>query len=247
VASCASQHRRGTVSPPCLPAFPPPRLPASVIAQDPAELFDVVRADGTPTGRVKPRAAVHRDGDWHRAVHVWIAGEDEAGVPFLLFQRRSLAKDTWPGRLDATVGGHYRAGETLADTLREVEEELGVPATLADLRPLGTHVSAHEREEGINDRELQDVFLRRDDRPLTAYRPHPVELAALVRFPLPDLLTFLAGDRSTIAGEAIAPGAARAVVADFGPDDFIPVVDRYFYRVAIAAAAVLRDERHVTV
>ena len=94
-------------------------------AQDPGELFDVVTADGQPTGRVKTRAEVHRDGDWHRAVHVWVTGIDEHG-PFLLFQRRSLLKDTQPGKLDATVGGHYRAGETLAETLREVEEEIGI-------------------------------------------------------------------------------------------------------------------------
>src|SRR5690242_15381466 len=96
------------------------------VAQDPAELFDVVRYDGTPTGVVKPRAAVHRDGDWHRAVHVWVTGLGPAGEPFLLAQRRSTAKDTWPGRLDATVGGHYRAGEGLAEALRETEEEIGV-------------------------------------------------------------------------------------------------------------------------
>ena len=43
-------------------------------AQDPDEPFDVITADGKPTGRVKSRAEVHRDGDWHRAIHVWLAG-----------------------------------------------------------------------------------------------------------------------------------------------------------------------------
>ncbi len=75
------------------------------LAQDPSEPFDVITAAGTPTGRVKSRAEVHRDGDWHRAIHVWVAGVDEHGVPFLTVQRRSLHKDTWPGRFDATVGG----------------------------------------------------------------------------------------------------------------------------------------------
>ena len=217
------------------------------LAQDPAELFDVVRADGTPTGRAKPRAAVHRDGDWHRSVHVWVAGHDEAGVPFLLFQRRSAAKDTWPGRLDATVGGHYRAGESLVETLREVEEELGVAATRADLWSLGVRVGVHEQEAGVLDRELQDAFLRRDDRPLTGYRPHPAELAALVRVPLPDLLPVLAGDAPAITGLALAPGSNRPSPELFAPDDFIPNVDRYFYRVAIAATAFLRGERHIAV
>ena len=142
------------------------------LAQDPNELFDVVNADGMPTGRTKPRRAVHRDGDWHRAVHVWIAGIGDNGEPFLLLQRRGPDKDTWPGRLDPTVGGHYRTGEGLPEALREVEEELGVPMALDDLRPLGLRIAVSEREIGIRDRELQDVFLLRDDRPLTAYRPN---------------------------------------------------------------------------
>ncbi len=180
------------------------------VAQDPAERFDVVRADGAPTGRTKPRAAVHRDGDWHRSVHVWVYGRDETGTPFLLFQRRGLGKDTWPGRLDATVGGHLRAGETVDEALREVEEEIGVAAAPDSLRRLGTRISVSEEEGEFFDRELQEVFLLRDERPLTAYRPNLAELAALVRFSLPELLIFLGGETGEITGVAIAPGAERA-------------------------------------
>lgn len=217
-----------------------------MLAQDPTERFDIVRADGSPAGRTKARAAVHRDGDWHRALHVWVAGDAGAG-PFLLFQQRSERKDTWPGRLDATVGGHYRAGETFTDALREIEEEIGVAAPPGTLRPLGVRVWANEGEPGVVDHELQEVCLLRDDRPLTAYRLHPAELAALVSFPLPALLTFLAGGAHTIAGVAISPGAAATERRLFRRDDFIPTVDQYFYRVAIAADAALRGAQHVAV
>ena len=216
-------------------------------AQDPGEPFDVITADGKPTGRVKPRAEVHRDGDWHRAIHVWVAGVDDRGAPFLTFQRRSPHKDTWPARFDATVGGHYRAGETLAETLREVEEEIGIIPDQRDLRPLGVRVCANEAQPGIIDREIQDVFLLRDDRPLESFRPNPAELAALIRFPLETLVPFLAGERSEIDGESIAPGATRAEPITARIDDFIPTVDRYFLRIAIAAQHVLRGERYVAV
>ena len=217
------------------------------LPQDPRERFDVVLPDGTPTGRTKTRAEVHRDGDWHRSVHVWVAGVGEDGAPFLLFQRRSLGKDTWPGRLDATVGGHYRAGEGLAQALREVEEEIGVGVAEEDLRRLGLRVCVSEAEPGVRDHELQDVFLLRDDRPLTAYRPEPAELAALVRFPLPPLLDLLAGIRETMAAESITPGTDTIASVEISPADFIPTVDRYFYRVAIAAGLALRGERHIAV
>lgn len=215
-------------------------------AQDPDEPFDVVTADNRPTGVVKPRAAVHRDGDWHRSVHVWVAGVGGDG-PFLLFQRRSPAKDTWPGRLDATVGGHFGAGEGLTEALREVEEEIGAVADPAALRFLGIRVCANEAEPGIRDRELQHVLLLRDDRPLTAWRPDAAEVDALVRFPLAPLRDFLAGEATTIAGEVLPAAGGLPRPTLFGPVAFIPTVDRYFYRVAIAAAAVLRGDRHAAV
>jgi len=216
-------------------------------AQDPGEPFDVITADGRPTGRVKTRAEIHRDGDWHRAIHVWVAGVDDRGVPYLTFQRRSPHKDTWPGRYDATVGGHYRAGETLAETVREVEEEIGIIPDLSDLRPLGVRVCANEAQPGIVDREIQDVFLLRDDRPLETFRPNPAELAALVRFPLQTLMPFLAGETGEIDGESFSPRATQAKPITARSDDFIPTVDRYFLRVAIAAQLALRGECYVAV
>src|SRR5215212_5243314 len=216
-------------------------------AQDPSEPFDIISADGKPTGRVKSRAEVHRDGDWHRAIHVWVAGVDDHGVPFLIFQRRSPQKDTWPARYDATVGGHYREGETLAETLREVEEEIGIIPDPRNLRPLGVRVCANEAQPGIVDREIQDVFILRDDRPLENFRPNPAELAALVRFPLETPVPFLAGEHSEVGGESIAPATTRAEPIAARIDDFIPTVDRYFLRIAIAAQHVLHGERYVAV
>jgi isopentenyldiphosphate isomerase len=214
------------------------------MAQDPDEPFDVLLADGTPTGRVKPRAAVHRDGDWHRALHIWVAGHDESGEPFLVFQRRSAAKDSWPDYFDTTVGGHFRAGETLQETIREIEEEIGLPATDLNLRPLGTRISITESPPLI-DHELQDVYLLLDDRPLSAYRPHPVELSALVRFPLRELLAFFSDEMASITGEAVVPGNAVPFRITATENEFIPSVDRYGLRIAIAAQNVLRGDRYV--
>ena len=220
---------------------------ANAMAQDPDEPFDVVTAAGRPTGEIKPRAAVHRDGDWHRAIHVWIAGRDDDGEPFLIFQRRGSQKDTWPDRFDATVGGHVRAGESLAETLREVDEEIGVAVQGLTLLPLGRRVCANEALEGIIDREIQDVFLLVDERSLTDYRPNPAELSALVRFPLAALIAFLAGEESSLQGESISAGAEASELVLVGVDDFIPTVDNYSLRIAIAAANVLRGDRYVMI
>ncbi|HLI50852.1 MAG TPA: NUDIX domain-containing protein, partial [Thermomicrobiaceae bacterium] len=118
------------------------------------EPFDILTAEGEATGRVKPRAAVHRDGDWHRAFHCWIGWRDrESGVSKLLVQKRSAGKDTVPNLLDVAVGGHYRAGESLEQVFREIEEELGITVSLDDLIPLGRRRSVG-REGGVIDREI---------------------------------------------------------------------------------------------
>ena len=135
----------------------------------------------------------------------------------------------------------------MASALREVEEEIGIVSAPEHLRSLGVRVCANESQPGIIDREIQDVFILRDDRPLEDFRPNPAELAALVRFPLETLLPFLAGEDAEIHGDAIAPATTRTEPVSARIDDFIPTVDRYFLRIAIAAQNVLRGDRYVAV
>lgn len=150
-------------------------------AQDPNELFDIVHADGSPTGRTKPRGEVHRDGDWHRAVHVWVYGVDRDGG-YLLMNQRGRFKDTWPLALDATVGGHLGAGETVEDAFREVREEIGVMIDPVRFEHLFRRTrSSGDLIPGVLDREVQEVYLVRDDRPLGAYAPNPAELEGLCK------------------------------------------------------------------
>lgn len=217
-------------------------------AQDPDELFDVVLADGSATGMTKARHAVHRDGDWHRSLHVWVAGFGEDGVPFLLLQRRGFEKDTWPGALDATVGGHFRTGETLEQVVREVEEEIGVAVTPRNLRWLGTRVSVNDTPSlGIADRELQEVFLLRDDRPLETYRPNADEVEALIRASLPTLLAMFVGDAKQAPASMLEASSGTVSHGQVTRDDFVAAIDAYFYRIAIAAGLALRGERHVAI
>lgn len=86
------------------------------------EWFDLMDADGRKTGRKKGRLEVHRDGDWHQSVHIWIFRENQT-----LLQKRAVDKDCFPGCWDAACTGHVSAGETVTDgAMRELREELGV-------------------------------------------------------------------------------------------------------------------------
>ena len=86
------------------------------------EIFDVVNERDEVIGAA-PRGEVHRRGLRHRAAHVLVF--NGRGEVFL--QRRSPAKDCFPGTWDTSAAGHLDRGEDYdACAVREVREELGV-------------------------------------------------------------------------------------------------------------------------
>jgi isopentenyl-diphosphate Delta-isomerase len=99
-------------------------------AQSADELFDVVDERDVVVGQER-RGEVHARGLRHRAVHVFCF--DAEGRVFL--QRRSLAKDSAPGRWCASCSGHVDAGEDYdAAAVRELREEIGVTVEASELR-----------------------------------------------------------------------------------------------------------------
>lgn len=215
-------------------------------AQDPKELFDVLTAEGKPTGQTKARAVVHRDGDWHGSIHVWVYGVDRGG-PYLAFQRRGRFKDTLPRKLDATVGGHLRSGETVEQTLREVQEEIGRAVTPPELLPVGIRLGVSEDVPGAIDREIQHVFLWRVDEPLSSFVPNPDELESLVQLRLVDVLGIFGDGIVAADGLELKAGSAILTPALITRSEFASGIDRYPFRVAIAAMSALRGDRYIAI
>lgn len=144
-----------------------------------SELLDVLLPPaGVPSGVRKARSAVHRGGDLHRTLHLWLVSGQN-----VLLQRRAAAKELEPGKLDVAVGGHFGAGETLAEVLREAEEELGLRVRPGALEYLGTF-RATRHYPGVTDDELQESYLLRRDAPLASYTPNPGEVEVLYELPL---------------------------------------------------------------
>lgn len=97
------------------------------------ELFDVLSESGERTETQKRRGDIHRDGDWHASVHIWIARRRLGGMEYLL-QKRADNKDSFPGCYDAASTGHIDAGEDpITSAIRELREEIGVRARPSDL------------------------------------------------------------------------------------------------------------------
>jgi isopentenyldiphosphate isomerase len=181
----------------------------------------VLDPSGLPTGVAKRRGDVHRDGDWHGALHVWVGGVGTDGLGFALLQRRSATKDTWPRALDVAVGGHLRAGETLVEAMREAEEEIGLAVSLDDAVRLGRRF-AHSGSG--TDNEVQEVFAVRSDLPLDRYRLHPEEVDAVVSVPLDAAIELFEGRRGSVPGVELPRGgtvasAIEVTVAGFAAGD----------------------------
>ena len=190
-------------------------------AQDPNELFDVVTEDGQPTGITKPRAHVHRDGDWHRAVHIWVYGVSPDG-PYLLMNQRGKHKDTWPLALDATVGGHLGAGETVEDAFREIEEEIGARIDPTRIEWIFQRKrSSGKLIPGILDQELQEVYIVRDNRPLTAYTPNPAELEGLVQISISDAGHLFRGEIDAAEGVVLTAGSGELSPHTLTPEQLL--------------------------
>jgi isopentenyldiphosphate isomerase len=121
--------------------------------------------DGFVIGPV-PRSRVHGNPALvHRSVHILVVGGGR-----LLLQKRSMHKDTQPGRWDTSVGGHVGFGQSYEEAARrEAEEELGiVPGSLEFLYT--SRIRNEVESENIH------TYLHLSEGP---FRPEPGEIDEL--------------------------------------------------------------------
>lgn len=177
------------------------------------ERLDVLDAQGRRTGRCEDREVVHRHGLWHASFHCWLLLGDE-----LVLQVRAASRPSWPGMLDATVGGHLLAGEHRLDGLREIEEEIGLVVSAEQLRHLGR---VRIINDGGHNREHCEVHLleRRDG--LDALRFADGEVDGVVTIPCERLGAVLEGQAVPVVrhrGRAGPTQVVRDAIVPFGPD-----------------------------
>ena len=95
------------------------------------ELWDVLTAEGKPTGRTMVRGGnAIKAGEYHLVVHIWPLNDYGS----ILIQKRTKTKRLMPG-IWAATGGAAIAGETSAvAAARELGEELGIRVKPEELR-----------------------------------------------------------------------------------------------------------------
>jgi len=127
------------------------------------EIFDVVNELDEVVDAL-PRSAVHRLGLLHRAIHVLVL--NARGEIFL--QKRSLSKDTHPGKWDSSCSGHVDQGEDYdTSAIRELGEELGITIEAAPERLFKIDACAE------TDHEFVWVYRLEHEGPFTL---HPEEI-----------------------------------------------------------------------
>ncbi len=93
------------------------------------EMLEVVDGNDNVTG-LETRSKIHKEGLLHREAYVWFFTPNGE----IVFQHRAKDKDTFPDKLDATVGGHVEPTMSYEETaVRETKEETGLEVKPEDL------------------------------------------------------------------------------------------------------------------
>ena len=144
------------------------------------EFFDILDENGNKTGKTKLRSEVHRDGDWHRSVHIWIIN-DKGDV---LLQRRCATKDSYPNMLDISSAGHLSAGDdSLGGAIRELKEELDLDAKSGELQFIKTLRSSSKYNETFINNEFNDLYILRTNKTIDEMNFQKEEISEIFYVP----------------------------------------------------------------
>jgi isopentenyl-diphosphate delta-isomerase len=148
-----------------------------VVGQDMGELFDVLPDPSTFASLEDPdvlvhimaanegqfhtvtRKKAHAEGFWHRSIGIWLFTDD--GRVFL--QKRSIFKDTNPGKWQISAAGHVSSGQSVIEAvIAETNEEIGVKLEAKDIKFVGlttrSETGQTERFGAYADNEYKFVF-----------------------------------------------------------------------------------------
>jgi isopentenyldiphosphate isomerase len=149
-----------------------------------AELLNVIDEQGRIIG-TETRDKIHREGLLHREISVWFYTPDAK----LIFQQRSLTKQTSPGLLGAAVAGHVGLGDDFINTaLKETKEETGLTLTAEDLQFIQQiHLDRHDSVTGARNNFISHIYAYRYEGNLEDLHVEPGEAEGFEAWPIRDL------------------------------------------------------------
>lgn len=192
------------------------------------EIIDIVQLpELLPTGKTKPIIEAINDGDWLSVFAIWLYRKTPE--PAILFQGRSLRATVAPGKLDISAAGHYNAGETGLDGLRELREELGVEVDREKCHPFGRHVNTYLDTSGRERRAVLSTYVYEFTEEDTSLKLEKKEVETVFWVPLRPLLEMYQGRRQSIDIKGFdydGHSISRSVTLN----DFFYNIDDYHFR-----------------
>lgn len=187
------------------------------------------------SGVIKERSEALSDGDWIGTFNLWIIRSNP--VPSLLYQQRGSSTTYEPMKLDVSVGGHYSAGESLLDGLREAKEELGREYDQDEVTYVGKRLQVVKDNKNILRHYVVDIFFVTDNEPLESFLLEQREVAAIYDCPIESLLQM---HEKNIAFSASGVDVNGCIVETEVSKEILPYNwDSYHYKVALLAKRYL--------
>lgn len=193
------------------------------------------------------KKTAHAKGLWHRTFSALAVNPTTQRV---ILQKKAPGRYTFdrPDYADITVGGHYHAGETILDGVREVHEELGLPVAYTDLHSIGLRQTAVTLAPDYLEREFQHWHLLPLDLDLDAIPLADAEVSGLVDVNLDDALALANGDVDSIPARyatrtdtGLQYTEAALTSADLVPNYL--KLDQLYLRLFVAARRYCAGER----
>lgn len=120
------------------------------------EQLEIINENDEVIG-LESRSMIHQKGLLHREIHIWFmtpGGE-------IIFQHRAKDKDTYPDKLDATVGGHVEPAMSYEETaMKEGREETGIeldPDQLKLVRKI--HAKTFDEATGLTNNTIRSQYV----------------------------------------------------------------------------------------
>ncbi len=159
------------------------------------EYFDVLDENGNKTGKIKLRSEVHRDGDWHKGVHIWIINDKGE----ILLQRRCATKDSNPNMLDISSARHLTAGdESLSGAIRELKEELNLDVKPEELQFIKTLKRNSKYTSTFINNEFDDLYILRTTKSIDDMKYQEEEISEIFFVPYKEFKNMVENKREDL-------------------------------------------------
>jgi isopentenyldiphosphate isomerase len=199
--------------------------------------------EARPTGKAIARGEAHHRGIPHEGVHLWVL-KISGPEPLVLFQKRAAVKESYPGCLDITVGGHVPFGRSSDKIQKESMEEIGIAPPDEDLVDLG-YYRYEEWDRGKHHREFQRVYLYVDNRELDEFQFVDGEVDGIYAVRLEDFDNMFAAQMefSAVGFDGMGKLTRRFSNRDFHPLLFSRSMESYMNVLITAMKQIAKGEK----